>query len=142
MNFCEVMWIVLIDFLWKFIHKPISCWLVHEMWERVIVLVDKSTLKLNQFSCPMQEYNLACWHPELSKLAHAIFLAEKLLNDYRYKRWILILKEFIELDELVWALPSSWRDRKQQIINHQNNLIPTTTEYVSELIRALNEKYQ
>ena len=121
----------LVWFLQGFTGKRILCWFVHEMWEKVIRVVWYWwEVSLSQFNCPMQDGNLACWHPELSWLAHAIFLAEKVLNLHKYRKWISLLSKIIRLDENVWDLPDSWRWHKQQILQEQQALFPVILSYI------------
>ncbi len=130
----------LIIFLELFAKKKLVCWLVHETGKHVIGLVDWRFVPLTQFNCNMQDSNSACGHPEISGLAQAIFIAERLIWNRFYTRWFGLLNAIIGFDTDIWWLAENWIYNKPAVINKQEIIAWNIVTYIQELVEKLREK--
>ena len=129
-----------VAFLDSFTTHDVVCWMIHEKWNQVIRLLDWRHTTLTLDNCPIQAHNSACGHPEITWLAQAIFIAERFLSSYQYKRWFWLLNEIMVLDANIWWLADRGMYNWDAIKAQQKDIVWKMHWYIQTLVAALKQR--
>ncbi len=131
----------LIAFLEGFAQNKILCWFTHEIPGKVIVLLDEWTKPLTSSNCPIRFNNPACGHPEITWLAQAVFIAEKVIWHFLYRRWLPLLNMIIIEDTHIWSsFDIGIYVNKLLLLKKQEEISWKIQWYIRELVEKLREE--